>query len=309
MVNSYPCTEGRNAATIQTAEGRFQMLRDMAKQFSRHLETVPGAILTPDQRLFVVHEARFALLSCPASIKHHRQQIEPSGTCFMPKGVYKRLVSLAPYDEHVDNEKAYAKSFTHHDSELITCLKGIVRSVVHFQSAINEHWYRDAIQALKATGSIATEFKSHTTPDLCEDSEMKLTPYYSALAEIIVLTAMSHAIHVVFLALDEDVPPLPKTCAATGPSNINFSFLFKVPSVPFDKRVLEAAPLLTWKNIDTSSNQLHKFRDSTVKKLPTIIDPMKPHCAIAMAPEDFVMFTDYVSSCYLNPNPVVRLNF
>lgn len=325
-----------SAIAQQTAEGRLQMFIDAAKQFSIHLENVPGAVLTPAQRLYVVHEARTALF-CTGCAAH---QSTNDGVCFIPpaNGVYKALTSSIRHDKNTKNhdEKAFYVQNLINESESSTggddgnehgnklkleaCLRGIVHSIVNFQSFLNVDWYRDAVQALKCSGigiasqqhNVISEANANDTHKI--DDEMKLAPVYSALTEVIVLTAVSHAIHVVFLALDYDEPPsssssppLPKICA-NGPSNIDFSSFLKKSTIPFDNKILEAAPLLTWKDINATSKEINLLRDSTVKQLRTILDPMSPSCAIGMAPEDLIMFNDFMTSCYFPVSGVVRCN-
>ncbi len=319
-----------SAIAQQTADGRLQMLTDAAKQFSIHLENVPGAVLTPAQRLFVVHEARTALF-CTGCVAH---QNTTDGVCFIPpvSDVYKTLVSNIRHDESTkNNDGDHEKDFyvqnlinetvssngcgerNEHGDELklVGCLRGIVHSIVNFQSFLNVGWYRDAVQALKCSG-IISELKLNPNDTHKIDDEMKLAPLYSALTEIIVLTAVSYALHVVFLALDcnepsSSSPPLPKICA-NGPSKLDFSSFLKGPTIPFDDKILEAAPLLTWKDINTTSKEINLLRDSTVNQLRAILDPMSPSCAIGMAPEDLIMFNDFMTSCYFPVSGVVRCN-
>lgn len=179
---------------LQTAEGRLQALRQAAIEFSKHLETVPGAALTPEFRLgvFIASCAREAL-SCKACADMQQ-------TC---------LLKSASFYSACSGLKHYAPITCKNNKQAATCLTSIVHAIVNQQSKITHAWFEDAIHAIKESGVVSEGFH--------DEQGMELA-CYSALAEIVSLTTVWNGLHEAFLALDEETPPLP-TKAAPGPTN------------------------------------------------------------------------------------------
>lgn len=251
---------------VQTVEGRKALLRQLANKFSRHLETVPGSALKPEHRLFVVSQARTAL-SCTACS-------DQLGEHFIEKKVFDALAK-----SH-DDEKE--------DTQLL-CLTRIVHGIINYQASLNIHWYQDAIKDLESSG-VTSRIAA------CNESTMALAPCYVAFAEIVTLSSISHGIHVAFLTLDMEVPPLPVN-AAPGPSNINYVSLLKRP---FRLGSDTPAPYFLWSDINRSSPELKKLRETSFARPPECLDPTSPAVGIIIALEDLFMFQHFMDATYLS---------
>lgn len=268
----------------QTAHGRLEVLKQVATRFSKHLENVPGAFLSDAQRLFVAKEARRALYckGCAALINNK--------ACFMPKTVYQSIANI-PHNDLDDKEYEGIVN-----EKQVTCLRNIVRAIINWQSALNVHWYCDAIKDLEESGIVSRISD-------CDDAEVSKAPCYTAFAEIVTLTSVSHGLYVAFLALDVEIPALPERISPGGPTKIDFRSLLK-SSLHFDNNFLAAAPILLLKDINKSSPELAKLEKSTVLNLHDLIgDKMFPAIGIYIALDDYAIFkSDFITNCYLKPS-------
>lgn len=257
---------------LQTAEGRLEALRQVAVDFSTHLETVPGAYLPPDLRLGVATCARNAL-TCKACA-------ELQQSC-LPKSVSFYLAC-----SNVNHDKGISfKS----NNKVASCLTSIVHALVNQQPKLNQAWFDDAIQAIKESGLVSENIFTNE-----EGVELAC---YSAFAEIVALASVSSGLYEAFVALNQATPLLP-TKAAPGPTNIDFSSLLK--RVRRDENLV-AMPYFMISDVDTSSSEWMKLRESTREKLqgPTMLNDKSPMVGLCMAPEDLFMFDHFMSVAYM----------
>lgn len=261
---------------IQTAEGRLEILRQAARDFSKHLETVPGAALPPTLRLQVASCARNAL-SCKACA-------ELQQTCLPKSESLYSTCSGASHGPQITGEKNEA---------IVSCVTSIIHAVVNQQSKLNEVWFADSIKAIKESGLIPEGLHNEEGMDLA---------YYSAFAEIVALSSMSVGFQQAFTTLEESVPPLP-TKAAPGPLNVNFSSMLK--RVRRDESIV-AMPYYLSSDIDKTSIEWKKLREVTRNKISFQLNPMSPAIGLCMAPEDLMTFDRYMGAAYMKSGYVSR---
>lgn len=281
---------------VQTAEGRINDLRALAQDFNTHLMTVPGSILPPNLRLGVAICARDALLKCKTC---HEDVIDrrSSMACPLPNARFYSIFDGwrhepgFPTDGNNDNEINLSVNTE-------KCLTTIIHTLICHQDRIDQLFYEDAVAALMSCGILdeyADSFKADTgRPMEKEDAELAARAVY---CEIIVLAAISQALHLTFLSLgDGEVPALPswdKMKGAPQPSNIRYRDLLK--QVRYDK-AFAFSPFFVSSDIIRDSSEYSKIRAGTWTKLPYV--PLPYRCAI-FAIEDFVFFRSVQATLYL----------
>lgn len=205
---------GRESNIKTTPESRLSDLRQIAIDFSNHLKTSPGTILTPNQRLGVAICARDALLQCKGCIQSLNDGVCPF-----------RLFSYCAEIKHEPNFPVRGSSDDSNEEDIDACLVNIIHTVILHQSKLDTRWYEDCISALQSCGIL----KNYTEYNQCADDANELELASQALfCEIILLIAMSHGIHSTFLTLGIDVPPLPTwddMKNSPSPLDIRFSSL------------------------------------------------------------------------------------
>jgi hypothetical protein len=267
---------------IQTAQNRLAALEQVADDFSRHLETIPGTALGPDLRLAIAQCARDALSCQECAIS---QQV-----CNPKNANLYEIYSLMKHDKPIPVSSSV-------DQKVAATVTSIVHGIVNHQSKLNHQWYESCVKEIKACGLIdATRYSN---------ADMAVTlACYSALSEIILLTAMSHSIQVLYLALDKELPKLP-TKAAPGPSYIDFSLLLHRWHHDPDK--MSSSLYYLWPDVNTKSPEFLKLSQSTRESLPKILSPMAPIAGVYFAPEDVIMCEQrFLKVLYLGTNVVRR---
>lgn len=200
----------------KTPESRLEDLKQVATDFSNHLRTSPGTILTPNQRLGVAICTRDALLNCDGCI-----QSLNGGVC--PFRLYNYCAEIkhepgfpTPPTQDINDSKR---------DDINACLVNIIHAIIFHQSKLNEKWYEDCINALQSCG-ILEDYIEHNS--CAEDANELEQASQAAFCEIILLVATSHGIHSTFLTLGLDVTPLPTwedVKDAPKPMNIRYSSL------------------------------------------------------------------------------------
>jgi len=268
--------------TFQTAEGRLRALREAAKEFSEHLEQVPGAVLRPEVRLAVARSTRDALF-CKGCSDAQKVCIPKSKSSFDACAELK-------HDHQIPHEL----------SQVSSCLTRLVHSIVNHQASLDKEWYEKTVQEIKACGLIDEDGHCRGNQDAIDMA------CYACMAEIITLVATSHGIYATFLALNQDIPPLPDKAAAVGPSNIYFPSLLK--QIRRDESIC-VAPYFLWKDVNTASPEWNKLRDSTKAILPKLLVMQGPLVGLFMALEDFVMYERFIETAYMPPGLLVLMTW
>ena len=233
---------------VQTADGRLAMLEGLVADLNQHLETVPGAVLPPELRLAVARCARDALF-CQACAGMQ-------GTCFPKFLRFYDILKETKFDKPIQA----TASFNDKTAAIVTL---IVHAVVQFQGKLNSDWYTDCLQAIKESGLVdASKY---------DDGEKKEEAIelacYSAISEIIILTAMSHGIHMLYQAIDKPVPKLTSKAAANGPTYLDLTKVLK--RWHQDPKTVCAAPYYTKKDLNVKSDEFQtKLQEDTQKFMP-----------------------------------------
>jgi hypothetical protein len=246
--------------TLQTAQGRLAVLERVASDFSRHLETVQGAVLGPDLRLAVAQCARDAL-----SYKKDDKGADESSSQRQEQVCYSKNANLYEIFSQMKHEKpiAVSSSVSQNVASTVTC---IVYAIVNHQDKLNRQWYENCLEEIKTCGLIDASKYSASKRDVAVHLAC-----YSALSEIILLTAMSHGFHVLYLALDKAPPKLPANAAAMapGPSYVDFSLLLRRWRHDPDKTT--ASLYYLWPDVNKTSPEFLKLTEGTRAHLPTIL--------------------------------------
>jgi hypothetical protein len=263
---------------LQTPHGRLAALEQVVCDFFSHLETVPGTALGPDLRLAVAQCARDAL-----SCKQQEECAESQQIC------YAKNANLYEIFSHVKHDKPIAVSST--VNEKVACtVTSIVYAIVNHQAKLNRQWYENCLKEIKSCGLIDASKYSN------QNVAVTLA-CYSALSEIILLTAMSHGIHVLYLALDKELPKLP-TKAALGPSYIDFSLLLH--RWHHDPDNITSSLYYLCPDVNKKSPEFLKLSEDTRAHLPKILSTMVPWAGMFFAPQDIVMYMQrFLDAVYL----------
>ena len=261
------------AKTATTPGDRADDMRRAAAAFSAHLASSPGAVLSPRLRLGVAVRARDALLKFEG---------DDGDAC--PLGLYSYVAGTVRAPFPAPDKEDEADGMESSSAEEEACLATIVHSLINFQSKVNARWYADAIDAIRTCGVLSAYAGTHSCAD--DEGEMDLAGR-AAFVEIVLLTAVSHGIHAAFLALGEDVPPLPTwedVKDAPGPMNLRYNKLLR--RVRRDEDVA-AAPFFLGRDVDRSSPECSKVDASiwtgmnfdATTDLPWVCAGFSPHDA------------------------------
>ena len=278
----------------QTAEERTHELHAFAESFNTHLRTVPGSILPSSIRLGVALCTRDALLKC----KHcHENVTERRSTmaCPMPNA---RFYKIYVGQKHEPGFPTNGASSSKLSKDVEKCLVTIVHTLICHQDRIDKLFYEDAVAALMSCGILDKYAKSFEAesgrPMAEEDAELAARALY---CEIILLSSISHALHLLFLSLgDGDVPALPtwdEIKCAPPPSNIRYRQLLK--QVRYNQE-FAFAPFFVSSDLIRDGSEYKKIPLETWNKLSS--SPFPYRCTI-LAIEDFVFFQSAHVALYL----------
>ena len=279
----------------QTAEERIHDLHAFAESFNTHLCTVSGTILPSNIRLGVALCARDALLKC----KHcHENVAERRSTmvCPMPNA---RFYNIYASQKHKPGFPTEGESGSKLSKEVEKCLVTIVHTLICHQERIDQLFYEDAVAALISCGILDQYDKSFEgecgRPMTKEDADLAARALY---CEIILLSSISHALHVLFLSLGNDVnvPALPSWHEIKGappPSNIRYRLLLK--GIQYNQE-FAFSPFFVSSDIIRDGSECKKIPAETWAKLPYSPSPYR--CTI-LAIEDFIFFQSFHAALYL----------
>ena len=201
--------EMRSRRAAKTPDDRARDLRAAAAGFAAHLSSSPGIVLPPRLRLGAAALARDALLGYDG---------EGLGACPLG-GMYGHVAGLG--------RRAGGTREGPDDDGAEACVATIVRSMINFQSGLDARWYEDAVGAIRGSGVLSDYAEANRCAD--DGREMDLASR-AAFVEVALLASVSHGIHAAFLALGEEVPPLPtaeEMGGAPGPVNLRYSSLLR----------------------------------------------------------------------------------
>ena len=263
----------------------MKVLQDAAEDFSIHLKSSPGTILTPNLRLGIAMCAREARLKC---LNCHQAVMD--GVCpltlysFCADIHHEPIFPIPPGDTI--------------PGEVSKCLVAIIHSILCFQSKINDRWYKDCIHSLQACG-ILSNYKKRLQVEI-DVNELEVASH-AVFCEIVVLTAWSHGILSTFLALDrlDRMPELPtwqdmKYC----PEPLNTRYSSLLHRIRRDDSVA-VAPFFNKRDINTKSPEYKKIDKDVWTKLP--FGPM-PQICVSFVPMDTVSFGKWMEISYLKPS-------
>lgn len=279
---------------VLTAEDRITDLRAFAQNFNTHLLTVPGSILPPNLRLGVAICARDALLKCK-KCHHEVTEWRSNMACPLPNAHFYNIVAGWRHEPGFPTDGSNSGSEVSEGIE--KCLTTIIHALICHQDRIDQLFYEDAVDAIVSCGVLdeyANSFKADTgRPMGKEDADLAARVVY---CEIILLAAISHALHVTFMILGAQVPDLPSWVDMKGappPSNIRYLELLK--QVRYD-RASAFSPFFVSSDVIRDSSEYKKIRACTWAELSYL--PLPYRCAV-LAIEDFVFFRSLHYTLYL----------
>jgi hypothetical protein len=160
-------------------------------------------------------------------------------------------------------------------------LKTLIHALIHQQSKIDEReWYEKTIEALDATKLVPDSFKGESRRSLL----------CSLFSEVVVLTTMSHAIHIIFLAMGREIPPLPTLgdMEHLSPSLLDTSSLLREGVKIRDDPSVCTAPFVFYTDFDP--NLLEKVTSPEERAyLSMMLRRMPPFIAMGFSPHDMFM--------------------
>jgi hypothetical protein len=182
--------------------------------------------------------------------------------------------------------------------EVQDCLVNIVHTLVNHQGRIDDGWYEEAVDSLKVASVVL---------------DGNAVQYQSALVEIILLVAMSHAIHTAFLALGKDpVPPLPSfqdIATAPAPSRLDVTSMLKNGKVLRQEDNIAKAPYYLEEDVDKASSEFQNLSDPCQEDLCSLMIPIIPLICTPLAPEDACFFLQFFRIMYVWDNMAVPKAF
>jgi hypothetical protein len=269
---------------------RITNLQKAAQDFSVHLKSSPGTILTPNQRLNIAISSRSAhdCTGCHSAILD-------GAAC--PLNLYRYCKEI----NHTSSSVSAPSSNDGADDKIHTCLTTIVHSLVCFQNKINDTWYKDCIDALTTCGILSNYLQEVQCQ---QDEELKVAAH-AVFCEIVVLTAWSIGIYSSFLALDllDTLPGLPTwedMRYAPKPMHIDFSsLLYKVRR---DENVA-ISPYFLKGDINEASSEYEKIGEETWSRV--MFGPI-PWACVVFVPRDLVPFLQsWMNVTYLTPGEML----
>lgn len=263
MTNIISSMMGTKNPTACTPNSRLLDLRKAAADFSNHLTTSSGMILTADLRLGVAIYARNALIK------------SSNKSDFPMRSQSNKAIGSNDVENLVD-----------------TCLISIIDPIINHQSKLDAKWYQECNNSIRACGFLNNYTKCNQCAD--DTNELELASH-AAFCEIILLAAISHGIHTTFLSLGQNVPPLPTFEEMQGGEPLNIRFSSLLHRVRRDDSISEVSPYFLKRDLNKNSVEYPKLKD--------ILDdlyygPTPWQCSV-FSPYDTVMAIRYLDVFYL----------
>ena len=258
-----------------SAAARIQDLEGIAHEFNQHLLKTPGNVLNGNFRCAIAQCARDALRDCSDCQTLSRKNAARAG-----KGgdIYRTLAKL------------------HHEPPLGTAsqphhaILNLVHALVNHHTKLTAEWYQATSAALQ---------EARLVPDALGDKYSRQFMIWSLYCEICLLTAMSHAIHMAFLILDRDPPPLPQT-SSTVPTLVDFQKIKRKDRKIHDSDSISVAPYLKPSDLNISSPELKKLSPDAFQSLLRHLDLNSANVAMIFAPQDLA-FWDFLEAIWYVP--------
>mmetsp|Transcript_37929 Transcript_37929/g.55922 ORF Transcript_37929/g.55922 Transcript_37929/m.55922 type:complete len:309 (-) Transcript_37929:733-1659(-) len=255
-----------------TPEGRQAVLESSAELFHTHLTGTAGTILTAKLRLAVAKCARTALW-CQGC------NDIPQRTCLRDA---TRFHALCQDLQHNDDN-----SFPELSQEASQVLVNMIHAIVRHQHRLDKTWHTQTIAALKKANIVDNDNDPHTI--------------HALFCSIVLITAVSHGIQILFLVLDTPVPPLPtlEQVEKGAPDPLNPQFASFVKNVRQDEKVA-LSPYFCKKDLDTNSPEFQRVLEERDRNtFLKIIQYFQPVVAGCFAPAELIMFWDFGLKVYL----------
>ncbi|CAB9499777.1 expressed unknown protein [Seminavis robusta] len=261
-----------------TAAERLDAIDDFSSQFQHHLMNVRGVALTASLRLAIVNYAREAIFCSECS-----DQL-PQSACLKPGTNFFAMIAKI---EHNKN----ASADTEIPDTTAKILRAIVHSIVNHQGRLDATWYDNVIHSILETKGILPQ----ETDEEEEESNSQQRQYlaYAAFAEILILTCMSHCLHVAFLVLGRPLPALPSQSelkdglsAKQGPTLLDWTSLLK--RAPRRNPKICFTPFVYSGDFNKRSPDFRQISKEAWHTMQGMMDRTAPELPLGFAVEDTV---------------------
>ena len=245
-----------------TAASRLEDLRTVSHTFNTYLCQVPGTQLDTATRLGIVLCARDALLKCEGCRAHLKEQQSDNGKGFFE--ICNKDISHSPAFPIPPTSSGSSNDDLKRQH---SCFQAISHALVNHQSSLTDEWYDDTIQAMMACNLLP--------------AGSKVSQYHSAMIEIILLTVISHSLHMTFLILQEDSVPLPTwkdIAGAPDPYRLDIdAMLTPGHTLRYYSKYMAHAPYISHRDIDYQSSEYQRIspeaRAYVPKALAYVLEP------------------------------------
>lgn len=245
----------------------------------------PRAVLTSELRWAVAKCARDALMDCEGCSGL------PQDACLRDnfQGIADLEHSEFPAVVLEGNTSAAAAL----SPEVASTLLNLVHAVVNHQTkANNAEWYGKTMEALDATGLVPQSFRGVSRGSMLA----------SLYAEVVAVATTSHSLHVEFLALQREVPPLPSPEDVVREKNQQSSTLDLTSTFREGAKIRQDeasgfAPYFLPEDLDEEkAEQASALSAETLDALKTSLIPMIPTLGLCFSPTDFVMINKVIDT-------------
>lgn len=279
-----------------TVDGRVKDIERAAEAFRSHLTTVPGPVLSPTLRLFITR------CCAQAPIHNDREQPLPPGVALTDKVGISTYFAWIERGHQVGAWDRFCGEDA--DSPLVRAplqdlvnLKRLVHDIVLRPTSLDQGWYDAALDSIRSLEAVDVDDQEDDKDSLRIDS---------AFCEIIILTAVSHGINVIFFGLGREPPLLPSWSEVRhvqGPSNVRLaSILRRVRR----NSALCRTPYYYWWDVDSKSPEFTKLAASTRQCLWTYtVVPNLPWTGCCLSPDDLILFRRFMHLTYIQMREVL----
>jgi hypothetical protein len=247
-----------------TPAQRVVDLNACAAKLNQYLIETNGVVLSGKLRWAVMQCARDALVKCKGCASLGQD------VCLAPGSVFDVIADIDHDPDFPLPQQAKATE----------TLKTLVHTLIHHQTQLDDEWYQKTIKALGKTNLVPGSAQGESRRSLL----------CSLLAEVVLLTTMSHATHIIFLAIGREIPPLPAfdDMKHLKPSLLDISSLLREGANIREDLSLCAASFVLYKDLDplllerVASPEECVYLSKMLKRFP-------PALPMGFAPHDMFM--------------------
>lgn len=271
-------------------EERKAYILEAVEKFHKHLLSPrpPGSVLSHLQRLGVAKCAQEAVFCSKCDEL-------PDGVCLKPGTDFYALMKDANLSStSSDGTELFPPSSNTSDDKK-EFLVQTVHAIVRHQHRLDKNWYNSTLH------SIASLFLAG---NISMTSEATLVRCHQILCEILCLTATSHSIKAIYLAMGEDSPKLPsqKEVECISSSTVeDFDFMSFLKTIRRDDAVSNRSPYYLKQDINVESPEYEAMSEPDKSWLFNAVKmAYHPRINVYFAPVDAKVMTDFVDAVHID---------